>query len=265
LAISGTGRYLADATGGSLEVFTAGNSSDPSAYPPPSADLTTPGCDAVLAWAPELDRIACGQATGGSDGQAQIALFDVTTDANGTTTTPASLVHGVSGFPNLFPSGRQRLFSRDGNRFAFTTATGLSVAQTNSGASAVIMHHEYNPAPGADDAVVAFSPTGNLIAEHRGNHLGIFDVGDSTGHETPLDNELPPAQACQDGARAAASVSCGGERAAAAFAWSHDDAMIAHATTAGELFVIDLARFDHTEVTFSCGSCLSGESFAFQP
>lgn len=270
--ISGTGNYLAGAVTGGLEVFAGGNPSSPDQYPVPDVpapDQSPIACDAVLAWAPGADRLACGLATDGGE-PADLVIVELGTDGNGATTAASTLVHGVSDYPAVFPSGRQRLFSRDGRRFAFTTENRLSVAQIAIGGASVVMQHDFLPAPGADDAVVAFSPAGHLILEHRGNVLSLFDVNDASPAELVLDTNLPLAPACQDSARAPAGVFCGSPRAQASFAWSYDAGAVAHATADGALTVVDLSRIDeggldHTTVTADCAECLTGRNFAFQP
>jgi hypothetical protein len=262
LPISGTGRYLAGADG-ALSVFAAGNPSAPDFGPVP--DATANGCEAVLAWASGSERVACGLGTG-SDNQAQVVLFDVTGDAGGTAISAPLAVNGVSGFPDTFPSGRQRLFARDGRYFAFTTDTKLSVARLGVANWSVVLDFDYLPAPGADDAVVAFAPTGTAVATHRGNRLSLFRLDDPTGIEILLSSELPLSNACQDSARAAAGSSCGAERENTAFAWSPDGTTLAHATAAGELWYADLTlAYGHDRVSATCGACLSGHDFAFQP
>lgn len=272
--IAGTGDYVAGEVNQELEVFTAGNPSTPDQYPIPDVpgpDVTPTECDAVLAWAPGADRLACAQlAASDPASPAHILFVDVSTDTSGVTTAASTLLHGVADFPDLFPSGRQRLFSRDGSRFAFTTADRLSVAKIVTGAASVVMQHDFSPDPGADDAVVAFAPAGSTLLEHRGGDLSLFDVNDASGSETVLDRNLPLSQACQDSPRAAAGAFCGSQRSLASFAWSPDATMVAHAIGSGGLSVVDLSRLasgliDRTVVTDDCGDCLSGRSFEFQP
>jgi hypothetical protein len=258
--VAPSGRYVARAQDGALAMFLpTEDSSDPYTLPHASSE----GCEHVLAWAKQRERIACSRVAEALEPGPRVTFFDLDRDTD--TLSSATLLRGAYDYPEIAPSNRHRLLSPSGSRFAFTTSTNLYVANVAASDAAVSFGHAFVQDQGVD-AELGFSPDEQSVAAHRGTILSLFPLAGDTHQEAVVDQSLPPAAACDERARAEPGTSCGDARAHPAFAWSAASTFIAYSTSAGRLRVYDLSEATPADVVDDCaGSCRAGATFAFQP
>ncbi|MET0795495.1 MAG: hypothetical protein ABW061_28510, partial [Polyangiaceae bacterium] len=185
VTIAPSGRYVAKAVASRLEVFPAAQTSSSS-----SKAKAHPGCDTVLAWAEGTERIAC-QGTSAS-GQAQLQFFDVDPD-----TGQVSSISDAGVLLSGSSSKQRRAFSASGARFAFASKEALSVISFDAPTQPYSV--AISAALQSDFAELAFAP-GNeqLLLQHRGKRLSLFNLQSSVQHETVVVEDLGPVAACSD-------------------------------------------------------------------
>jgi hypothetical protein len=264
--VAPSGRYVARQQEGVLAVFLpTQDSSDPDAAP----HLTSAGCEQLIGWAEQRERVACTRSSQDQESGSSIAIFTIDPEAD--TVSNAVALRGDYSYPEIRPSIRHRLFSPSGNRFAFTTDVSLFAARITTGDAVVDFRHQFDPAPGLDDAELAFSPDETRLLEHRGTRLSLFEFDDDLETEWLLSDSLPASRACDDDFKAALGHYCGEGRGTPAFDWSSTSDFVAYRTSDGHVRVVDLRFMAQLsprpiDVASDCaGECRAGKEFVFQP
>ena len=260
ILVAPSGRYVGRPQNDALAIFLPTEDSSYAEYPAHAESL---GCGYILAWAEQLERVACSRAGTGDDPGTRITFFDIDSDAD--TVGDMVPLRGGYAYTELSPPTRHRLFSPTGTRFAFTTDTHLYLAGVSASDAVMQFDHEFWLDPAAD-AELAFSPDEAWILAHRGAHLSLVPVDGLTHDETIMDGDLPPSTACDDRFRAKPGTFCGELRSESAFAWSPTSDLIAYGTNDAQLRVYDLNALTSLHVADDCsGSCRATSGFAFQP
>jgi hypothetical protein len=274
--VAPNGRFVAEQSGGALELFKPANFSWSTRHVP-VPDATQDGCDAVLAWSSDATELACARTRSDDTSHADIVIFDID-PANGAP-GPARPVQDIYDYPSpaLGMTGLARLFSPSGKRFAFTTDSMLYSTPTASGATTLDFTADSASPPGSD-VVLGFSLDERFLVEHRGSKLRLFDLQKppAVWPDVVVSGEAPArAATCSEDLRAPAlpppahPAYCGDFAAQSAFSWCPNSRLLAVATADGRLLVKDL-RFDGVITTKSAttdcgGACVAGDKFAFQP
>jgi Putative Ig domain len=252
--VGGTGHYVVRASGGALVAFRSTDSALSTSSPYQTAD----GCDKLLAWASQQDRIACSYQAN------QITIFDIASKTDNVSMTATVTGTDDDSYANL--TGRQRIFSPAGDHFAFTGDTVLNVANATTGD----IERAYSLSYSGDDVALAFSPDGTLLLEHVATSLSVFKLADDSEQEVHVGADVASPNQCLDSLRAAAGTYCGDASTHAPFLWSPDSSMVLYRTVEGGLEVAFVSPPNLTPppitVTDSClADCNSGDQFAFQP
>jgi hypothetical protein len=264
--VAPSGRYVARQQEGALALFLPAQDSSP---PDATPHLTSAGCEQLIGWAEQRERVACTRSAQSLETGTRVAFFNIDPEAD--TVSNAVALRGEYSYPEITPSVRHRLFSPSGNRFAFTTDVWLFAARITTDDAVVDFRHQFNPAPGLDDAELAFSPDETRLLEHRGTRLSLFEFDDELETEWLLSDSLPASRACTDAFKAASGYYCGEGRGTPAFDWSSTSDLVAYRTSDGHVRVFDLRFIDQgdwrgIDVASDCaGECRAGTEFAFQP
>jgi hypothetical protein len=291
--VAPSGNFTAHPSGDTLQVFNAGDD-DLNDGSIAAAD----GCEKILSWASNRERIACVQGTSDTDaGTAggEIRIFDLLS-ANAAPSLTTSTVLGscsepTGGTPVSDPCPapeyfydkasselEPRLLSPSGRWFAFMTNTQqalpgeayLSWADLNSQPITITrtdsVYLGTNQTPIRN--VLAFSPDERYLLLQSGNLLSLrlLDAEQNTGIDSQasvIDAYLlsPPqaAQNCSEDFGAAPLDWCGAANRASSFAWSPDSKRFAYRTS-NQLTVIDQASITFfTPHRFNMAACSSDQ------
>jgi len=259
--IAPSGNYLARAQEGSLLLFRATEASNGEAQP----HQTGAGCDSILSWAVGTERIACTHRTG--EERDELTFFDVNPSTDALSTASALTLQGSSDALTQ----HRRLFSPDGNLFAYTTDSELNIATVGvatPSAKAITLDTTTGGAP----SELAFAPNGRRLLQHRGAELTFFDLANPPLMAVLLrEAVLPPAPACAEGSAALSAGACGFERSDSSLLWSPGSDLAAYQSAAGTLEVEDLTWqergiYQPVHVNADCAQqCVVTGQFAFQP
>jgi hypothetical protein len=264
--VGGTGRFVGRAQSGTLALFRARDSSLNAAATP---RVALSGCDDLLAWAADGKRIAC---TFQPADENRVVIFEFNAEMEALSKPDA--VRGSYEYPRGAQVQRRRVFSPQGDRFAFTTDDALHVATLQDGTPRTNFDVALSPAAVAPNnafAELGFAPNGEWLLVHRGKRLSFFDVRDPKLGEVELSSLLAPSLRCEEDFRDTNGGWCGAERPLAPFAWSPKSDLAAYETAKGTLEMRDftwVARdvFGAVDVHPNCSSaCVSKNQFGFQP
>ncbi|MEO6602143.1 MAG: hypothetical protein ABIQ16_19840, partial [Polyangiaceae bacterium] len=260
VVVAASGRYVARAEDSQLKMFRAFESSSYGE----TEHVAKPGCDAILAWASGKERLACSWRDASQKAQLRFFDMDPTTD----------LLSGVSDVgPALSGDAAEhaRLFTGDGKRFAFTTDDSLQVVAIDASAPTLFYSASLTAASTKGPfPELAFSPDGQLILQHRGAQLSVFDLQNPVQHEVPIAQGLAASGACSETFYDWTSSFCGEERNPSML-WAPAADLAVFQLANGTLQIGDFTRFDqgaaHTvAVDDACGTdCIVTNQWAFQP
>jgi hypothetical protein len=269
LSLSPSGRYLALAEGGRLQIYMADEDRiDPlEGYPVPI--VVGDGCEVVLAWSPDDRRIAC--ATDGLPGPG-LRLFRFRSDnpREGPVAEPSLNAIDVEGselYSAALSRRRRRGFSPDGRWFSFSTdhelhavdlfEERLQLRQAPARFESVLTRSDFIP-----------SPDGESLLAHQGAWLSHHSMRTLSEGSAVTSAQLDAPRPCSEGETLAERErgSCGsGSTRSTQVAWSPDSRAIAFRTADSELLLTrirEAGREDRLSVECDI-ACV--EASAFQP
>ncbi|MES1177201.1 MAG: hypothetical protein ABUL62_22960 [Myxococcales bacterium] len=247
VVVAPSGRFVAKAATGSVLVF----------HPTESSKGTTPltltGCDSLLTWAGNRERIACAHQTVESTGE--LNFFDLTLGASPSSDT-LSL---SSNLPLQVPKTQRRLFSPNGDVFAFASDSSLTIASATKNASKIYSE------PAGESTELLFAGD-QLLLQHRGTRLSWFDLSLATPIEMPINDTLTAATPCVEDFQDVTSGWCGAERPGAPYMWSPDAKSVAFQVADGTLKIYELFSGEQIPINDECKQdCVTPGQYRFQP
>jgi hypothetical protein len=264
------GRYVAAAHLGQLQILPTAATAVVPATPPL---IRGQGCGVVLAWAPEVERIACATDPVGS-----------TTDAGAVSTSPdgpMSIFDWNDSTPSPTGKGiresydysenesveRRRAFSPTGDWLAFSTDGVLNIANLRDSTPRMWAQHRV-PQDAMSESPLSdlfFSPNEGVLLWHRGTRLVLLDLTDSkVWFDTLIAEPLAVPDRSSDQFIDGPDNWCGSTGSTAPIVWSPDSRFAAVRTAGGKLLALNLAVPSAPSRNPACSQGCSNR-FAFQP
>jgi len=252
--VAPSGAFVGLARDGSLQAFRPVQSSA-LADPQTVSFASATGCDSLLAWAQERERIACATSF---QGEGQLALFEL---GSGGTLSSSTLP-----LAGLAASGQRRAFSRSGRWFAAASADRLLVVNTSGRPRlwAPVSSAVLGTTPGS----LSFSPDDSFLLIGAGNALELLDLTADPAAPRQLSASALIDSECNelflDGQW------CGAAAPGSAPFWSGDSDWVAFRSVLGTLELVEVTRAGEPARSLSpdgaCSeSCRSASSARFQP
>jgi hypothetical protein len=268
--LSPAGDYLAASVNGALELYAAGESRvDPlEGYPMPAA--RGGGCEVVLAWSHEGDRVACGNDNTRGAG---LRMFRIPPMSKPSAPRLDSGVVGLEGLDvegselysgelslrrrrGFSPGGRWFLFSTDHELYAVDLLEArLGLAYAPARFESALVSSDFIP-----------SPDGQWLVTHQGPWLArhaIVALSDANAITSAQLDAPPP---CTEGDAHAPSGACAAASTRSPLvAWSPDSRAIALGTTDSELLLIRIQPSEREDRLSAACDLACIETSAFQP
>lgn len=249
-----SGALVGLARDGALQAFRSDQSSVP-ADPASAPYASSLGCDSLLAWGQESERIACASIV---EGDGQLALFELGTDGG--------MRRSALSLGGLGASGQRRAFSQSGRWFAAASADRLVVVDTLGRPRlwATVPNSVLGTAPGA----LSFSPDDSFLLIGAGNALELLDLTEDTLAPRQLSASALIDGACNE--RFLDGQWCGSAALDSEPFWSSDSDWVAFRSVLGTLELVRVTRAAEAvhalEPDSACSeACRSASSARFQP
>jgi len=264
VVVAPSGRYTGRAADHSLALFRA---SDDSLDGTPYDQVA--GCDTLLAWASGTERIACTHQLDNADDQ--LKIFEVSQATDKLSLFADVPLQASPGAPRV---EHRRLFSPSGARLAFTGDDDALSVVSLAGAAAQTHSFQSTPAgqtPTNAFAELSFSPNEQLLLQHRGQRLSLFDVTSADLQPVPVSDALAASVGCKEDFLNRTDGWCGVERPGAPFAWAPASDLVVFEDAQGALQIYDLTwrqqgLYSTVAVHEQCTQdCVVDGQFAFQP
>jgi WD40 repeat protein len=247
VVVAPSGRFVAKAASGSVLVFHPTESSKG------TTPLSQPGCDNVLSWAVNRERIACAHQT--ADPKAELNFLDIALGDN-----PSNDALSLSlNVPLEVPKTQRRLFSPNGDVFGFASDSSMTIVSLTGKVSKAVTE------PAGESTELLFSGE-QLLLQHRGTRLSWFDLSLANLQEIPISSALATATGCVEDFQDITVGWCGAERPGAPFMWSPDAKSIAFQLADGTLKIYKLLQGEQIPINDDCKQdCVMPGQFRFQP
>lgn len=257
--ISASGAFAGLARDGAVQIFRPERASSPAGSP----SFAASGCNTLLAWASQRERIACADDSGGED---RVAWFEIS--AAGDAITALGSISGA--FPGAEQAGRRRSLSASGRWFAFSTRDDVYVVRTQPGAPRLQTALPVS-ALGAAPSVLSFSPDESFLAIGAANTLGLIDLEQGAASYVVLSPSAVFDEFCSERFVDGDAAWCGSASREPDVSWASASDLIAFRSSLGTLQLIDLSRASEGRIGAplspdACSEgCSSSSSARFQP
>jgi hypothetical protein len=252
--VAPSGAFVGLAREGALQVFRPSLPSapgDPASVPLASAA----GCESLLAWAPDRERIACAASF---EGNGQLALFELGNDG-----APSSSALSLGA---VVANGQRRAFSQSGRWFAAASGDQLYVLNTSGRPRlwATVSSAVLGTVPGT----LSFSPDDSFLLIGAGNALELLDLTAEPAPPRQLSASALIDSGCNE--RFLDGQWCGSATLGSEPFWSSDSDWVAFRSVLGTLELVEARHAAEPARSLSPDSacsegCRSGSSARFQP
>jgi hypothetical protein len=249
------GHYVATTSAGELDLFELTRDPD-------VVWASTQGCTALLAWAPNQERLAC---LSPSDTGDTVRVLDVRLDPPSIVPNPGT-ISGDYAYLAGDAFERRRAFSENAKWFAFTTTQTVYAAKLYEGSPFVYAKDAPLGVTFDGPTDLAFSPDDHWLLAQRGTEVHLLDLTGARSIPILIAPYTPPgAKPCSEKFLDDPDTWCGNTRPSSSFIWSPDSQYVAARDGKGKISRLHIEADGSTQNWQEVCDQDCSEDFTYQP